>query len=125
GILVGADTGGSISGIASTGGCIDVSDAFLTVVVEICEGIRELDGATWNAYPNPGNGDLTLFNGSIEGLVRLDLLDLTGRSIHQEQWRNVRGQPQRISLAGHVAQGTYVLRIISASGRSEQRIVVR
>lgn len=125
GLLLGADPGGDLSGVAASGGCIDVSDAFVSVSVEICSGVAEQAIGGWSVYPNPSNGDITVLHGSADGLVRLDVFDLAGRTVWQEQWQGVKATPHNVSLGGRLAAGTYSLRLTSASGRSDQRVVIR
>jgi hypothetical protein len=56
--------------------------------------------------------------------VDLELLDMTGRLVHTEQLIVVSGELSQVSLAGRLAPGTYLLRLNSDLGRSEQRIVI-
>ncbi|MBP7450062.1 MAG: T9SS type A sorting domain-containing protein, partial [Flavobacteriales bacterium] len=125
GILLGTDLGSDLSGVASSGGCIDVSDAFISVSVEICSGVGEQAIGGWNVYPNPSNGDITVLNELTDGLVRLELFDLAGRTIWQEQWQSVKAASHPVSLGGRLASGTYSLRLTSSDGRSDQRVIIR
>lgn len=76
-------------------------------------------------YPNPSNGDFTLTYGDAAGTVSIDLLDMTGRTIATEQRYLTKGQNVTLSLAGKLAAGAYSLRLSSATGRSEQRVLVK
>ena len=125
GLLLGTDPGGDLSGLAASGGCIDVSDAFVSVTVEICEGVGEQAIGGWSVYPNPSNGDITVVNAITDGQVRLDVFDLAGRTVWQEQWQSARATSHSVSLGGRLARGTYSLRLTLASGRSDQRIIIR
>ncbi|MEO8587969.1 MAG: T9SS type A sorting domain-containing protein [Flavobacteriales bacterium] len=125
GTLVGTDPGGPVGGVSSTGSCIDISTGFLVVSVEVCNGVRERGGGVWSLFPNPGNGDLTVVHGTLEDKVLLEVFDVTGRAMYQEQWHVIQGQPHHVALAGRLAEGTYLVRFTSSDGRSEQRVVIQ
>lgn len=125
GILLSTDPGSDLNGVASSGGCIDVSDAFISISVEICSGVGEQAIGGWSVYPNPSNGDITVFNELTDGPVRLYVFDLAGRTVWQEQWQSVKATSHHVSLGGRLACGTYSLRLTSAGGRSDQRIIIR
>jgi len=57
--------------------------------------------------------------------VRIELFDVAGRTVHQEQRQLFNGQQVSLGLAGSVANGAYTLRLTSPQGRSEQRVVVQ
>ena len=78
----------------------------------------------WSVFPNPGNGDLTVVYGGVSDDVVIDLIDITGRSVHQQRGHLVTGQQVPLRLAGRLAQGTYTLRLSSLGGSSEQRVVI-
>jgi hypothetical protein len=97
-----------------------------TVFVQgIITGVDEAAGYTFSVFPNPGNGDLSVQNGSADGLVRVEMLDMTGRLVHAEQRQLTSGAQFQLQLAGQLAAGTYILRLSGDQGRSEQRVVVR
>ncbi len=81
--------------------------------------------AAWLVYPNPTNGDLTITSLTDAGRVQLDMLDMTGRLVLSEQKQLGLSGSSQVSLAGRIAPGTYVLRMTTASGRSEQRVIVK
>ncbi|MBX2978566.1 MAG: SBBP repeat-containing protein [Flavobacteriales bacterium] len=74
-------------------------------------------------YPNPSPGDFVVALGT-DALVLLELLDMSGRAVYSEQRMITANTPMQVQLAGRLAPGTYVLRVSSQLGRSEQRIVV-
>lgn len=75
--------------------------------------------------PNPTDGDLFLNYAGERGKVTIELFDMTGRIAYSEQDVLSTGQGIQLSLGGKVAAGTYSLRLTTASGRSEQHIMVR
>ncbi len=97
-----------------------------TVFVQgIITGVAANEALAFTVFPNPGNGDMTIGTGSIEGLVQFDVMDMTGRLVHGEQFPVSADAQVQLNLAGKLAAGTYVLRLSSTEGRTEQRIVVR
>jgi hypothetical protein len=97
-----------------------------TVFVQgIITGVTANEALAFTVFPNPGNGDMTIGTGSIEGLVQFEVMDMTGRLVHGEQFPVSAGAQVQLNLAGKLAAGTYVLRLSSTEGRTEQRIVVR
>lgn len=81
--------------------------------------------ANWLVYPNPTSGDLTITSLTDAGRVQLDMLDMTGRVVLSEQKQLGLSGSSLVSLGGRIAPGTYVLRIITENGRSEQRVVLK
>ena len=79
----------------------------------------------FSVFPNPSNGDMTIRFGAADSKVAIELFDVAGRAVHQEQRQLFNGQQVDLGLAGKLAQGVYTLRLTTSSGRSEQRVVVR
>jgi hypothetical protein len=78
----------------------------------------------FSVFPNPSNGDMSIRFGAADSKVAIDLFDMAGRTVHQEQRQLFNGQQVDLGLAGKLAPGVYTLRLTSSSGRSEQRVVV-
>jgi hypothetical protein len=57
--------------------------------------------------------------------VRIDVLDMTGRSAHSELRHMLSGQVAMMSLGDRLAAGTYTVRLTGAGARSSQRLGVR
>ncbi|MEO8587970.1 MAG: T9SS type A sorting domain-containing protein [Flavobacteriales bacterium] len=125
GDLLGADPGADIATVTSTGACIALSSDFVTVIVEICDGIVEGTDVNWNIYPNPGNGDFTLSYSGADASTVIEVIDMGGRTVHQERVAMVRGQKYPIALGGQLAQGIYSVRLMSAVGSATLRMTVR
>jgi hypothetical protein len=68
---------------------------------------------------------MTIASGDVSGAVVIELMDMTGRIVHAEQRAMVAGQAQQLQLAGRLAAGSYVLRLSTEQGTSEQRVVIR
>ena len=87
--------------------------------------VIEPAASAWNVYPNPSNGDITLAYAGATDNMRIELFDLTGRTVYAERTRLVSGSTLAIHLGGQLAQGTYTMRLTGAQGHTEQRVVVR
>jgi len=125
GDLVGADPGSDATLVTSTGTCIDLSNNFVSVTVEICNGITDATGASWNIFPNPGHGDFTLSYSGADALTVIEVTDMRGRILHQERGAMVRGQQVTVSLGGQLAPGIYSVRLTNAAGSAALRMTVR
>lgn len=96
-----------------------------TVSIDIGTSVDEHSTANWSVFPNPGNGDFTIQYAGADSRLTLDVLDMTGRLVHTEQQQVSKGQQVLLTMAGRLAAGTYMLRLSTEQGRSEQRIVIR
>lgn len=76
-------------------------------------------------YPNPGNGDMTLWTAFSSGPAQLSVLDLGGRTLFSERIVLDRETPYAMPLAGSLQPGSYLLRITSAAGVTALRFIVR
>ena len=110
---------------ASCGGADfgEVEDYTINVIQG--NGIHEFNTLDWSVFPNPSNGDMTIRFAGKDAKVRIELFDVAGRTVHQEQRQLFNGQQVSLGLAGSVANGAYTLRLTSPQGRSEQRVVVQ
>ncbi|MBL7939622.1 MAG: T9SS type A sorting domain-containing protein [Flavobacteriales bacterium] len=88
-------------------------------------GIEEFDNLDWLVYPNPNNGDMTIRYAGLDSKVSIELFDVAGRAVHQEQRQLFNGQQVRLGLNGTLANGLYTVRLTTAGGRSEQRVTVQ
>ncbi|MBS1581285.1 MAG: T9SS type A sorting domain-containing protein, partial [Bacteroidetes bacterium] len=92
---------------------------------DVGTGVQERSSAAFGVFPNPGDGDMTVvYNGPSADAV-IHLFDLTGRTVHTERAHLVEGQQRPLALAGRLAPGTYALRVATAFGSAEQRIVIK
>lgn len=91
---------------------------FGTIVNEV------VPGSGFLLFPNPGNGDFTLRVKGISGSVELEVFEMTGRMLHGERRAVTEGEDLKVTMAGQLAKGAYLVRLTSANGRLEQRYIV-
>lgn len=96
-----------------------------TVNVLLGNSVRESTRMDWSVFPNPSNGDMTISYTGEAAKVAIELFDVAGRMVHQEQRQLSNGQRTVLGLAGTLAHGSYTLRLSTAQGRTEQRVVVQ
>ncbi len=125
GDLVGAEPGALATEITTTGTCLDLSDNYVLVNVEICEGIRDAVSAQWNLFPNPNNGDFTLTYAGPDAFTRIEVLDMEGRQVQQLGQSMTKGQVVPFALQDQMAAGVYTVRLSNAAGSTALRMVVR
>jgi hypothetical protein len=111
GDLSGADPGQPLDGISATGGCLDVGDAPVTVIIEICEGLM---GTTVHgrgmALSDTPEGPVLLWLG--DPCVRLmDVFDVRGALLSQKKLDLEPGQRCRVLPGGPASPGLYTVRI--------------
>lgn len=96
-----------------------------TVNVILGNSINELSASDWVVFPNPSNGDMSIRYSGNDAKASVELFDVAGRIVHQEQRQLNGGQRVDLGLAGKLTGGIYTLRLTTANGRSEQRVVVQ
>lgn len=79
----------------------------------------------FSIFPNPTDGRFTLNYTDASALVGIDLLDMAGRTVFTQQRRLEKGQNVELDLAAELSAGVYSLRLTTATGRSEQRVMVK
>jgi hypothetical protein len=127
-VVPGVTTGFDVNALLIQGGgdicgSLDVAGAPFTV--EDCTFIVQREGNSLEVlvFPNPNVGDFSIRFGA-DAQVAIELMDATGRLVFSQQRYVVKDEITPIQLAGRLAPGTYLLRLSSMSGRSEQRISI-
>lgn len=74
-------------------------------------------------FPNPSNGNIQVGFTEVTHVQRVELLDLSGRSVFQQE-RDHRGTNMSLHL-GETVPGTYLLRLITDRGMAVTRVFVQ
>jgi hypothetical protein len=86
----------------------------------------ESDGLLLNVYPNPSSGSLTVdFELPEEQMFRLNIHDITGRLIWEEQRTGLKGKNSMFLDVQKAPSGLYLLECTSAPLRSVKRIMIQ
>ncbi len=97
----------------------------ICITGDIGTSITENGDLPFGMSPNPGNGDVRINYGGHAGLVQVELFDLTGRVVYSTSRSLVTGQVFDLQLSNALSIGAYNLRLSSAEGQSQQRLIVR
>lgn len=89
-------------------------------------GFNEHDAPiAWSVFPNPSNGELNIAYGDTPGRATIEVIDMAGRTIHNQMLSMTSGGRSALSLRDRLAPGTYTVRITNAAGSNCQRVIVR
>lgn len=125
GALQGVTPGSPASGITSDGACIDLSNGFVTVSVEICNGMSEpLDGA-WDLFPNPASGTVNIRYMGVTVAATIEVIDMGGRIVSSERTPLTHGQVHSVHNAAELAPGAYTVRLNDGLTVTNLRLVVQ
>ncbi len=126
GALSGISVGDRLSDITTTGQCLQITEHAAEVRVEVCNGVEESGGASWAAWPNPGNGRINVVCGQAFGPATVRILGPDGRLLHEQQVMVDAGIPITVDLPVNSPSGMYLVRILTADGMSDPlRIMVQ
>jgi len=92
---------------------------------DVGTSVHDLSNGNFGVHPNPSNGDITITCHNVGGDETIELFDMTGRIVHSERRAMVAGGSVALSLSGQLAAGTYTLRMSTANGRGEQRVMIK
>jgi hypothetical protein len=123
----GVTTGFDVNALLIQGGgeiCASLDVAGAAFTVSICGALPELAANSFAVFPNPTQGTLHIRT-AVEGLVQLELLDLSGRVVYSAQRNSTGNETFTMQLGTDLAPGSYVLRFITELGSSEQRIILQ
>ncbi len=107
-------------GLASYG---EVED--YTVIIETSSGVSGQGAVSWSVFPNPNTGDFTVRYGGLDAQVAMEVIDVTGRLVHNESRWMVQGELTYMALSGKLSLGSYIVRFSTNDASYEQRIVVQ
>lgn len=90
----------------------------------ISTALAEVVDEGWSLFPNPGTGAVSVVWPWEGTAAQLQLIDATGRTVWNARTTLVKGVNAVREDAGTLKAGTYVLRIRTEAGISEQRLLV-
>ena len=98
----------------------------ITVFSQECNiGLEETTTLDWSVFPNPSDGGFNVLYGGPAVQATIEILDLTGRSVHSERVFLATGSVRAVNATSKLAAGGYELRITTPSSRSGHRVLVR
>jgi len=84
-----------------------------------------MDGATFNVFPNPSNGNyINVFTAQTEGFITVNVLDASGRSVHTEKWNLTESNTRAVEFANTLANGIYQLQLTQGSEWKSIKFIV-
>jgi subtilisin-like proprotein convertase family protein len=122
-VVFGTTTGFDVNGLLIQGGgticgALDVTGA--PIVVDEVVGISEGLDRSLSVYPNPSNGQFIVELNGAEGVGTLNIMDMMGRRVYTAGVNFTGSFRQSIDL--NVAEGTYVLQVITENGIATRKV---
>jgi hypothetical protein len=125
GSLQAAMPASALADVTSAGACIDISDDFVTVNVEICSGIAQRNTANWNLFPNPTSG-LVYVRYSGEGTsASIEVFDMGGRIVATQRAGITSGRTIGLQGGELLAPGSYTVRLNDGRAITTMRLTVQ
>lgn len=94
---------------------------------ELILGLTDGQGfADFSVYPNPTEGDVHIsFSATEAGLTRIDVLDVSGKTVRSEMIHSVQGNNLVMMEAGELANGLYTIRLNTGGVPHTRSLVIR
>jgi hypothetical protein len=116
GDLMSAEAGLPLSGISGTGSCLDLSAAPVTVTVEICEGLQDIEAPGWDfAVMATPDGPYVRWQGD-QQQIGLEFFDARGSLLVRRTFMVQPGQGFPPMPQGTPAPGLYTVRVSGPGG---------
>ncbi|MEO8066344.1 MAG: GEVED domain-containing protein [Flavobacteriales bacterium] len=96
-----------------------------SIEIQGAVGVAETPAATMSVFPNPGNGRFSIAASGLKGSARIDVMDMSGRTVFSEAHAAMQDQRIDLDLSNTLGDGVYLLRLADADQQIEQRIVIR
>ncbi|MFK7786850.1 MAG: T9SS type A sorting domain-containing protein [Crocinitomicaceae bacterium] len=107
---------GSYALITTLGNCSDTSSCFDVSFASIDEMETELSA---QLFPNPSNGNFTIVLGDITNDVSVQILDVSGRVVYEDDYTSVQGIPVSVDLK----PANYIVLLKTAGSMETLRLV--
>lgn len=96
----------------------------ICVIGDVGTAVAEEQEGAFTLRPNPSEGQITIDLAGVTGRVRVDILDVAGRSVQSEQ-RQGAVNSITFDLSPGVNAGIYTVRLTTEQVRCEQRLLVK
>jgi hypothetical protein len=87
------------------------------------EAIDLTDGTTCTLFPNPSSGSVTVATDGTHRIVRIDIMDMNGRTLQSTTPPNGGSTTVALNLAG-INAGTCFVRIVTHNASLVRRLVI-
>lgn len=125
GALQGVSPASALAEVTSDGACLDRSDDFVTVTVEICSGVAEQTSTAWGLFPNPTSGAVNVRYTGTGTVATIDVLDMGGRIVVSERTVVANGQVHMLRGGSVLAPGAYTVRLNDGRALTNLRLTVQ
>lgn len=105
----------------SNGVCVP-SSTTVNVTIEDCTGLEE-NGMSFDVYPNPSNGEIFISNNGNKEIITIEVIDLQGRVVFNNQINLNSGSTSSVSL-DELNSGMYTIRLITAEASATRSIII-
>ena len=89
-----------------------------------CEGIKEVEGINCRIFPNPATSSTTISVTGVNGMVRIAVVDMNGRTVATETLE-CSADCEKTMEVDKLAQGAYFVRITAENTNMVRKLIVR
>ena len=86
-------------------------------------GIRQTEEVKFRLYPNPAKGAVMIETSGLNGITKLSICDVTGKTIKTFQVKNAGQAKIPIDISG-LEKGTYIIKVSNANQDYSQKLIV-
>lgn len=94
----------------------------ITVTVDACLGLNNLEDEAFQLFPNPSNGDFTIQLSTSSTIQAVDIIDLQGKIVYNHNL-NHSSDSLKIDIRG-LDSGVYFVRILTPESTFQKQVVV-
>jgi hypothetical protein len=88
------------------------------------EGIEDVDGISCRIFPNPATSSTTISVSGVNGMVRIAVVDMNGRTVATETLE-CSADCEKTMEVDKLAQGAYFVRITADNTNMVRKLIVR
>ena len=110
--------------VVDANGCM--SDTAMFEVTNIISSVSELTKNSFEIYPNPNNGLLTIeFKDNNSKMNQINIINLTGEIIFTENVKSSNDMYKKLIDLSNTAKGIYFVKVISEFGEVNKKLVIQ